>query len=301
MPLIDPLEEGQVLSVTDSSGRQIESQVLGPAVSRSCTAAATPSPDQRSSFLATFSAGFLSETFAPKKRALQEQFAAAGKTAVVDDGTTTFARADSVTTIVDIAYRLPLRAMQHRPVWVMVTGLYGRRTGVCIDGDACGDGIPSANEALVNVRRAETAEVYIGGRWEFLPLATDSINPSAVYVACQSGSIFIEKVGDKALSSHFCGFGLSLIGGRYRESFIQVGTGTSEIFAPDHSRWNRKKVDALITSRVVNRDVANRGLNLLNSFRPYFRLSLDRGTGPDSLQSSWGFIFDMVNVFGSPN
>lgn len=40
--------------------------------------------------------------------------------------------------------------------------------------------------------------------------------------------------------------------------------------------------------------------NSLNSFMPYFRFSLDRGTGPDTFLTGSGFVFDFVSVFGRP-
>ena len=51
--------------------------------------------------------------------------------------------------------------------------------------------------------------------------------------------------------------------------------------------------------KVVNRDISNGIGNAFNSFEPYFRFTIDRGKGPDSLLTSFGFTVNFASVFGS--
>jgi hypothetical protein len=267
-----------------------------------------PSPkrtlDQRPAFAASFGVGFLSETFAPKKAELQALFAGRQDS----QGQTTFTRRDAIATQFDMSYRLPIKGLERRPVSFLARTFYGRRTGVCAgeapDGQASNcTGIPEPGQALVIVRRADTSEVYFGGRWEVLPLfqsLPDQSFPGSVYVTCVVGAVFIEGVGDKALSNHFCGGGFTLVGGQYQNTYVEIGAGKSEIFAPDRSNWNRKKADVFVTARVVNRNIQNGVGRFMNSFHPFFRYTLDRGKGPDASTTNFGFVWDFVRVFGSP-
>lgn len=314
VPLSAPLHSKEEVALLGEDSKQVASarvEGYGGRVIPVPTCSTKSSLDERQPLLVTFDVGWMSETFAPQKAELQDIYNAKGVVGTPNESA--FKNAGRRSTVFDASYRLPIKRFGNRPLWLATSALYGRRSTTCLQDTStttaagetpsadlpCSDSVTPA-QTLVDIKQADTAEYYIGGRWEYAHFGAESPVPAAGYVNCSFGAIFVAGVGNKAISNSQCGGGVTLIGGQFRESYVEMGYGISEIFAPDNSHWNHWKTRVFITTRLLKTDPKNVAGKFLNSVRPFVTLVQDRGHGPDSFTTNVGFLFDFGTVFGVP-
>lgn len=306
-PLKAPLQLGETVAVsTEPSQTGIPVRGRRPGAGGIRCAAPVVSTDGRDGLSVRFRYGYLFERFAPQKEGLRKTFSSAsagprpGETSAVAPSDL-----ESQALQLDLEFRAHGVPDARRPLWFFVNTLYGRRqSAVCLEGtgtateedrQACSnDGLPDPSKALVVVRQADTVEMRIGWRWEFLGLGDDT---ARLYGSCGFGAVFIAGVGDKALSNHGCGAGVTIVNGRFRHTFLEWTHGKSEIFAPDASTWDRNRFELFVSATVFERDFSNIVKHGFARLQPHFRVSLDRGAGPDSFRSFIGLSYDFVSVF----
>jgi len=145
-----------------------------------------------------------------------------------------------------------------------------------------------AGRFLYIVRNASSLEAAVGARWEFARLREGGENSSRAYVSVQLGFLTVEGVGDDVIDQHHLGLGVTATEGRFRDSYLELGYGRSDLFAvnPDH-RW---KVNALLSwwPDGWKEKVSGFARILVDS---------DFGDGADSIQSYFGLRFDLGKLF----
>lgn len=145
-----------------------------------------------------------------------------------------------------------------------------------------------AGRYLYIVRNASSLEASVGLRWEFSRLRGGSTSPSAAYVTAQAGFLTVAGIGEDIVDQHHVGIGVTSIGGRFRDSYLEFGYGRSDLFVVQpHGRW---KVNALMSWWP-------RGSEKYVSAFARILVDADLGDGADSIQSYFGLRFDLGQLF----
>ena len=147
------------------------------------------------------------------------------------------------------------------------------------------DDIPDPNQVFAIIRNASSLEAFTGLRYEFATLNKESQYPARVYAKAQAG--FLKVVGrpDDVVNLHHIGLGAILTKGSFSGSYIEAGVARNDLF--QSKRNGRLLVDALV-SREIGAGV---------SFFAQMILDSDLGPGADSVQSYFGFDFDLNEMF----
>lgn len=145
-----------------------------------------------------------------------------------------------------------------------------------------------AGRYLYIVRNASSLEAAVGVRWEFARLRENSSSPSAAYVNAQAGFLTVAGIGEDIVDQHHIGIGVTSIGGKYRESYLELGYGRSDLFVVQPTgRW---KVNALMSWWPDGwHDKVSAFARIL--------VDADLGDGADSIQSYFGLRFDLAQLF----
>jgi hypothetical protein len=307
VPLQDPLHEGddvRLLISTDVWTKPVRVVAASKPAAGSCgSVGATREPlDERPDFYSTLRTGFVVETFAPQIHQLTQKLFRSQENKQADeqaDGATTGIAGRPVVQF-DANYRVPLKRTS---LWLYSQARYGaRKTTVCVPDTAgtnpskaptCDDnGVPNPGKALAVVRLADTAEFYLGGRYEFATVNRGGESPANFFVNLTYGSLFVLDLGDVAFANHKLTFGFQMTGGRFRDSFVEAGSGVSGIFTPsaDSSRF-RFKSNVLLVFDVTT-------FKTWDKVRPFISFSLDQARGADSYLTVFGAIMDVGKAFG---
>jgi hypothetical protein len=144
-------------------------------------------------------------------------------------------------------------------IWITGETLHGVRTA---DIDCSGDEKPQvcgeAPDVAVGQRfrfalkHASSFEAFVQPRIEFLTIEADSPFATRLYATGRFGIMMLTEGDGYAAEAHHFGLGLGAIGGRFEGSFLEVGWGKTELFAPvSGSGWNRLKFDGLLSVPVL--------------------------------------------------
>lgn len=278
-----------------------------PSLSKiSCKDPSLRSLDERPRLSSVVLVGGSSETFAPEVERFQKDVSGAVP------GTRERTQHQLLSEF-SLDYRLTPK--ERRGLWLLTRGRYfaqqantcttgSSQPSLCVDKDNVSI---NPNQAFKNVNNAQVAEFVLGARYEFAMLDGDD-NPVAIYGEFTHGSLFVgklevpagstdapAKVYDKSLNDFFAGVGISVMRGRFRDTYVETGAGLTEIFAPDSGSpaFNRRKTTAMLVTD-------GSAFKLWNPIRFFVRFSLDRARGPDSFRTSYGGIVDLNRVFGGP-
>ncbi len=104
------------------------------------------------------------------------------------------------------------------------------------DGTFGTDTIPDADVAFSILRDAESLEAHAGLRYEFSPLE-NSESASRPYISLQYGFASVEDTDDLA-DIHQLAFGLVAVEGSLKNSFVEIGKGSNDLFVekPDERK-----------------------------------------------------------------
>lgn len=146
---------------------------------------------------------------------------------------------------------------------------------------------PTPGQDFVFVlRNATSLEAYAGLRWEFLGLQQQSSAPANLYVKAQAGFVDVAGLKGPAKAEHHIGAGAVATSGDFRDSYLEVGWGRSDIFQQNHGRW---KIDAYLERKLT------KGISI------FAQINVDThlGRGSDAVQSYIGFNYDLSKLPGS--
>lgn len=158
---------------------------------------------------------------------------------------------------------------------------------------------PPPNEFFFILRNAATLEGFAGFQWEFLSLRPSGKSVSAnLYVKSQAGFLTVSLPSSNSTSTtpsttpsnfaqvHHIAVGGVITNGEFQDSYFEIGHGRTDLFGPSSRR--RWKVDSFLTFPV------DAGINF------YIQLFADTdfGNASDSVQTYFGFDFDLKNVRG---
>lgn len=203
----------------------------------------------------------------------------------------------------DFAYRiLGDPGQPDRPqVWVYGETVHGVRStdfdcSATPDLPVCKDFTDPAGagqRTIYILRNATSLEGFMGVRFEFLPVQKNRESPARAYLKTEYGFLTVSGSGGDVTDVHqFAALGLVTTSGRYRDSYLQVGFGRTDLFAAkNQDRW---KVEGLLTWEMKWLDRAG--------IRPFVQLTVDAdaGGGSDSVQTYLGFSFDLDRFFAPP-
>ena len=132
------------------------------------------------------------------------------------------------------------------------------------------------------LRNATSLEAFGGVRWEFYSFGRTTKFPVNAYLKGQIGLASVSKGPDDAADMHHLGLGVISTKGPFQGSYLDAGYGRTDLFATRRRR--RFKFDALLTRRITE------GI----SFFAQMFVDGDFGRGSDSVQSYFGFDFDLL-------
>lgn len=139
------------------------------------------------------------------------------------------------------------------------------------------------------LRNASSLEAAVGLRWEFLALHAEDGETAGtraaarLYFAAQAGFLAVSDDDDDALDEHALALGAVATNGKFQGSYLQIGYGPSDLFDVGSDRW---KIDAMLTRPIT------KGSRF--SFFSRITANVDAGNGADSVQSYFGFGFDLT-------
>jgi len=249
--------------------------------------------DQRDDIRLTFHTGIAIDNFAADETKVYLNFDASNKTK--NRGVVGF----------DIEYRLmgdgdSILSESHTLTWNPQLWLYGNTLhgmrSAEVDCNAhpnltvCKGALataPAKNDNLYLLRNATSLEGYLGMRMELFTLQPTGAHPANIYINGQLGFLTIADNGGDVVDMHHLGVGAIVIGGPYKNSFIETGYGRSDIFLRNrHGRWK------FIAKAVWNPERAKKIIGNPTIFAKMVA-DTDMGTGADSIQTYIGVSFDL--------
>jgi hypothetical protein len=142
------------------------------------------------------------------------------------------------------------------------------------------------------LRNASSLEGFMGARWEFAQLnRLSALSSARAYFKAQAGFLTVTDGIDDVYDVHHVAAGLIATNGRFRDSYVEFGRGRTDLFLENRRR--RFKIDGLLSWTISERAW----------FRPFAQIKIDTdlGRGSDSVQSYFGFDFDLGRLFGGGN
>jgi hypothetical protein len=142
------------------------------------------------------------------------------------------------------------------------------------------------------LRNATSLEAFMGMRYEFLTLQTNSKSRANLYLKGQAGFLTVARNGQDVVDLHEYGVGLVATTGPFTGSHLEIGRGRSDIFR-EHRR-SRTKFDGFATWKMG-------GAETWHGIQPFIQIIVDGdlGFGADSVQSYFGLQFDVRKLFKS--
>jgi hypothetical protein len=258
-----------------------------------CGGAPPEAGDSRDPVSARLSVGWVVDTFAPGLWALSGAGAASGQPSSGETSGRWTAGA---------AFDLQVPKLKGRIGQVRIFGraVYGLRP---IDVDCTAEARPAICEPSTAgnaseqwpfiVKHATSLDARYGARLEFGPFPAGTFWASP-YVFGRGGTIMFAGTTTDGISNPSIGAGLVITHGAFRNSYVEIGRGSSEMFRrPDGTNpWNRWKFDLHFTLDYSPGaiDAVTRGVRVRKLFRPYLAISVDTDNdlGTDNLQTYFG-------------
>jgi hypothetical protein len=141
------------------------------------------------------------------------------------------------------------------------------------------------------LRKASSLEGFMGARWEFATLNGGQQAPARAYLKAQAGFLTITDGIDDVYDMHHVAIGAIATRGRFKESYLEFGFGRTDLFKENRRR--RFKIDGFLSWKLFE--------ERLKWIRPFAQIKIDTDLrrGSDSVQSYFGFDFDLRCLFGS--
>jgi hypothetical protein len=139
------------------------------------------------------------------------------------------------------------------------------------------------------LRNASSLEAFMGARWEFAQMnRVPALSSARAYLKAQAGFLTVRDGIDDVYDIHHVAAGLIATNGRFRDSYVELGFGRTDLFTENRRR--RFKIDGLLSWDIPGMPVV----------RPFAQIKVDTdlGRGSDSVQSYFGFDFDLSRLFG---
>jgi hypothetical protein len=194
---------------------------------------------------------------------------------------------------VDFAYRLAGERGGRRQLWLYGETIHGARS---TDIDcAAHPGFPTcrpfqsqisaSGQFLYILRNATSLEAFGGLRWEIVPVRRSGNAPANFYLKAQAGFLSVAGAGDDLVDVHHVAAGLYVVGGDYRDSYVEAGYGRTDLFRKNPDR--RLKIDGMLVFPWHPRRTE------MHAFLQ-MTVDTDLGGGADSVQSYVGVDFRFV-------
>lgn len=196
----------------------------------------------------------------------------------------------------DFEYRVVGDPGGGQQLWIYGETVHGIRSA---DVDCAADPAPAVcdpfdpatagERTLYILREATSLEGFAGLRWEFAGVHKGDKDAARAYLRAQAGFLTVEENGSDVVDMHHIGLGLIVAQGWYRDSYLEVGFGTTHLF---EDRFPRLKVDALLSWEVEGLKKAG--------ITPFAQITIDSdlGDGADSIQSYIGIDFGLARLLG---
>ena len=140
------------------------------------------------------------------------------------------------------------------------------------------------------LRNASSLEGFMGARWEFAQInRLPAVSSARAYLKAQAGFLTVTNGIDDVYDIHHVAAGLIATNGRFQKSYFEFGVGRTDLFTENRRR--RFKIDGLLSWEVSK--------TTAKWFRPFAQIKVDTdlGRGSDSIQSYFGFDFDLSCLF----
>ena len=151
------------------------------------------------------------------------------------------------------------------------------------------------------LKEATSLEGGLALRWEFAQLDRDDDGKpaGAVYFVARAGFLSVQGSSSDVIDNHMVGFGAMITEDRFRGSFLEAGMGRTQLFGDKSS--DRLKARALLKWKFKEESDTETGLEPLKALGAYAGIVVDTdgGSGSDSIQSYFGFSFDVAKFLGS--
>jgi hypothetical protein len=152
------------------------------------------------------------------------------------------------------------------------------------------------NERFLYVlEHASSLEGYLAFRYEFATLQAGTTFPSRLYLTGRFGVMMLDNEVHDAYDTHHFGIGLMAPASSFAGSYLEVGIGRTDLFFAEPGRrpYHRLKIDGLLSFPVLKKiweGAPNAFVQLYADFDP-------RGSSADSVQSFFGFEFELSELF----
>jgi Putative Ig domain len=141
---------------------------------------------------------------------------------------------------------------------------------------------------LYVLRNASSLEGFVGVRWESAQMnRLPALSSARAYLKAQAGFLTVTNGIDDVYDIHHVAAGLIATNSRFKDSYLEFGFGRTDLFTENRRR--RFKIDGLLSWKVPQ----------VTWFRPFAQIKIDTdlGRGSDSVQSYFGFDFDLSCLF----
>ncbi|MBN4073377.1 hypothetical protein JYT23_00925 [Mariprofundus ferrooxydans] len=148
---------------------------------------------------------------------------------------------------------------------------------------------PNASNNLFLLRNATSLEAYLGLRYEFITLQAGGKSPANLYVSGELGFVTVADNGGDVIDMHKINLGAVLIGGAFKNSFLEVGYGKTDLFLRHKSRRFKVAAKAQWTPPLLKNMQIVKDLSLFAKIVA----DTDLGSGADSIQSYFGISYSI--------
>lgn len=188
-------------------------------------------------------------------------------------------------------------------LWVYGTTNHGMRSTElnCDNGEnaslsACsskGATTASPDDNFFILRNSSSLEGFGGLRLEIFTLQPDGDHPANFYINGQLGFLSINDKGGDIVDMHHYGIGATVVGGKYKDSLLEVGLGRTDLF--ERNRDNRFKVIAKAVWHPERFFWLIPPLQEYGNPAAFIKLVADTDLGPgsDSIQTYLGLTFSI--------
>jgi hypothetical protein len=207
----------------------------------------------------------------------------------------------------DFAYRLfgdpegeGARKSKDQQLWLYGGTTHGVRSAdvdCSVNSDVCKDVFDvtaTPQRFFYILRNASSLEGFMGARWEFAQInRLPALSSARAYLKAQAGFLTVTNGTDDVYDMHHVAAGLIATNGRFKNSYFEIGVGRTDLFTENRRR--RFKIDGLLSWEISE--------STAKWFRPFAQIKVDTdlGRGSDSIQSYFGFDFDLGCLFRNCN
>ncbi len=159
----------------------------------------------------------------------------------------------------------------------------------CIDAGIGSVPMNATDQIFFTIRNATSLEAFAGLRWEFASVQMKAFDTANLYLKGQAGFLTVAGSADDVKDAHHVALGAIATKGNFQGSYLEFGFGRTDLFAEKpRDRW---KVDGFLSWPLPGK-LGDWGAR----FFVQMTVDADLGSGADSVQSYFGFDFDLRKV-----